>query len=724
MQASPKIAATRHSTIAMHLSSSALLVALFMLACLPRIAGLGDTVTIDEASKWFNRSERFLTALREESYADTNRTGHPGVTTMWLGSAGVLLYEQATHMGWIATDDLAAYRLLLRLPAALINALGVVLGYWLLQHLFERRIALLAAMLWATEPFLVAHGQVLHLDGLLTSFMTLAILAALVAYTGQSQQSHQHQAIQVQWRWLVFSAIAGGLAFLTKAPSVFLLPMIGLIVLVDIWKRQYTGSRSMLHNLGTTMVWTLLVLLAWIGIAVGTWALLWPAVWVDPGPPLIRMINEVRDNGALPHNTGNFFLGRTIADPGLFFYPVVIALRLTPWTLIGLGLALLAAVDRRPGTKNDQRWAIAMLVIFTVLFTIMMSLAAKKFDRYILPIFPPLTIFAAIGWGWLLARLSTLAERATHRRTDAQTHKFTHIFWQAFLRIIALPFVGKGLILIILIINLIWYHPYYLSYYNPLLGGGRIAAWAIPVGWGEGYEQAGAFISEQFNGCDKPVASWFGPVLHHFVCSDVVSLATYVTTPAEIGYTVLYIDQIQRNNEPEAINQLYGKVPPVHTVRIHGIDYAFVYQVEPPVARPLAVDFGDVIHLRGYNLDPTAIRSSGTLTLTLDWQVRAPMQIDYMLFVHVLDSQGHPVAQVDVPPNGQGAPTSQWQSGRYITLIQPVPVPTDIADAPYWITIGLYDPQTFARLPLRGLLPTDMPDDGPNALPLGSWTLP
>jgi hypothetical protein len=45
--------------------------------------------------------------------------------------------------------------------------------------------------------------------------------------------------------------------------------------------------------------------------------------------------------------------------------------------------------------------------------------------------------------------------------------------------------------------TLAWYHPYYLSYYSPLLGGGPVAQRLFLIGWGEGMDQVGAWPSQQ-----------------------------------------------------------------------------------------------------------------------------------------------------------------------------------------------------------------------------------
>ncbi len=63
---------------------------IFLLALIPRVAMWGHIVTVDEAYHWFYRSSVFLRAVQNGAYGDTNLIGHPGVTTMWLGSIGLL----------------------------------------------------------------------------------------------------------------------------------------------------------------------------------------------------------------------------------------------------------------------------------------------------------------------------------------------------------------------------------------------------------------------------------------------------------------------------------------------------------------------------------------------------------------------------------------------------------------------------------------------------------
>jgi len=180
---------------------------------------------------------------------------------------------------------------------------------------------------------------------------------------------------------------------------------------------------------------------------------------------------------------------------------------------------------------------------------------------------------------------------------------------------------------------------------------------------------------------------------------------------------VLYIDQIQRADVPAATALFYGKATPVHTVRIHGIDYAEIYQVPLPVAQPLDADFGQAIHFRGYDVVTSA--ASSALGLTVHWQTRAAIAEDLMLFIHVLDAQGARVGGVDVPPGGGGEPTSAWRPGSYVSAALQVPIQPNLAPGSYWLALGLYDPSTSERLAVRADQPAGAPSDGANALLIG-----
>jgi hypothetical protein len=406
---------------------------------------------------------------------------------------------------------------------------------------------------------------------------------------------------------------------------------------------------------------------------------------------IFSFFNQAIADGGSPHASGNFFNGQSVDDPGPLFYPVALALRLAPWTLVGCVLGMLALLA---APKRQGRTAALVLFSFVATFLIVLTVMAKKFDRYALPTVPVLVVLAAYGINWLWDQgsfwLPTL--RANRRPTNQWV-------W--------------ALLIGILAINVVIFQPYPLSYYDPLLGGGAAATRLIPVGWGEGLEQAGAFIANQPDGCIRPIATFYAPVLRPFVCNRIVSLDD-VDKVGEVGYAVLYIDQIQRGDRLNATIALQQR-PPLKVIQINGIPYAYVYQLQPPVAETTQAVFESTIQFTGYTIAPL-LQSSSVVTITTAWFTPTPVEHEDMLFIHLFNRSGTRVGQVDVPLGGDNNLALQWQPQRF--QLQEVTIPVhDSADQVTWATMGLYDPQTTQRLPLTGSTPpTGAPDDGPNVV--------
>jgi hypothetical protein len=83
-----------------------------------------------------------------------------------------------------------------------------------------------------------------------------------------------------------------------------------------------------------------------------------------------------------------------------------------------------------------------------------------------------------------------------------------------------------------------------------------------------------------------------------------------------------------------------------------------------------------------------------------------------------LNQRGERVAQVDVPLVGANAPLPAWQPGDYTTWKQQVPIAADLPEGSYWLSLGVYRPNDFARLPLQAVVPPNAPDNGNDALRL------
>jgi hypothetical protein len=454
-------------------------------------------------------------------------------------------------------------------------------------------------------------------------------------------------------------------------------------------------------------------------------------MWVDPQHAIRSFVTVIVSNGGRPNGAGQFFLGRAVADPGPLFYLVADLFRTTPAMLLGLlglPLALLRTTNDERRTTNDERrttkdrgrghdlldsrWSMVVgrwsgeqmtlfaLGAFVLFWTLVMTLGPKKFDRYTLPTWPALLVLAAAGWRFWLWDAWGWARARWPRGVAA----------------------GRGVLIAAIVaaegFALLQYHPYYLSYYNPLLGGGAAAQRALLIGWGEGMDQVGAYLSARPDIGYGPVISVLPRTLQPFVPVPVKDVLDIDDSPA--NYAVIYLESTQLGEHAEAYSRI-RQTRPLHRVTIHGIDYAEIYQLPRPFERAVGARFGEpapasgepALLLRGV----TVAREPGRLVVTPAWDVRERPAADYQVFIHVLDAAGQTVGRVDIPPGGGGgAPTSAWEPGQQIAVPLPVALPDSLPQGEYRVTLGLYDVASGARLPISGGDVADPALDGPNAL--------
>ena len=657
-----------------------LALALWLVALIPRILHLNDFFTVDESFHWVWRIMHFMDALHRERWDLTNLTGHPGLTTLWLGSLGRTLAFSVGLYGPEWYKGSVDYLALLRLPLAVVNSAAVAVGYLALRRLLQSGTALLAGGMWALSPFLIAHSRLLHMDALLTSFMTLCVLLLLLALDSGEET---HAGAIWSWVALVGAGACGGLALLTKAPSLLLLPTVGGLLL---WYSPPVG-------VGRRLWWGALRGAVWAAVAALVFWAGWPALWVVPDAALGHVAEEIIGNGAQPHASGNYFLGRPVADPGWLFYPAVVLWRSTPAMLVGL-LLLPLALRRHP----DQRRPLLALAAFALLFALAMSMLPKKFDRYLLPIWPTLEILAAAG-------LLALLDRS---------------FWRSARLPRLLRTVGGGyqtLLLVVatlLVLRNAWCHPYCLAYFNPLVGGGGTAQQVMLVGWGEGMEQVGAWLRTRPDLTRSPVMSWDPRTLEPFVPVRVVELSAR-NLDERASYAVLYARGIQRQGDTAVYQQLQ-QTAPLYTLRQHGITYARVYQPVRPFDTAVESVFGDGLRLRGFRQSIQGQR----LEIALSWSVEADMAGGWFCFVHVLDEAGHKIAQIDAPID-EGL-FATWQRGQQFGGPLPIAMPPDRPPGAYRIVVGVYNPADWVRLPLTQGQPLPAEVDGPHVLELTRLT--
>ncbi|MFL5800597.1 MAG: glycosyltransferase family 39 protein [Roseiflexaceae bacterium] len=669
------------------------------LVALPlRVLDLGGFLTVDEINYWIDRSQAFLHALRAGDYAATAITGHPGVTTMWLGGAGALLRDTLLDWGLLHDGSFPTKLAFFRLPVALTHVLGVLLGYALLRRLLPGRVAILAALLWAADPFIIGYSRVLHVDALAATFGTLSLLSAC-AYWHHTPR-----------RWLLIgSGICAALAILSKVSALVLLPVVGLVALGAALRppttddrRPTTDDRRPTNHVTPSprhpahpvtpsprhpLIWPLLI---WGAAAALTALLLWPALWAAP-MRVYDLLQQTSDLISQPHDQGNFFLGHDEPAPGPLFYPVALALRLTPWALLGLLLLL----RRRVWALVYSHADLVALACFIVLFIGALSLSPKKFNRYLIPAFPAIDILAAVG-------LSTILDfRLQILDWEIGKSKIKHLKSKMLL----------GVVSLVALANAAWWHPYGIAYYDPLLGGAQAGASTFLTGWGEGLDQVAAWLNQQPDITGVVTASTSTVTLRPYLRRGVQADTPEGTLPDHAGYVVVYIRHAQQGGLWPPFDQFYQHATPLQTIRIHGITYAWIYQVPPTVEQLRPAAFGTAISLYGFDLDGL-VQRGGSFTLKLTWEALQRPSHDYTLFAHLIGPDGRRYAQADVPYT-----TSRWQPGRFVTTELPLDLPKNAPGGIYRLFIGLYDPDSGQRLLLSNAS-VGPALDGANALML------
>lgn len=129
---------------------------------------------------------------------------------------------------------------------------------------------------------------------------------------------------------------------------------------------------------------------------------------------------------------------------------------------------------------------------------------------------------------------------------------------------------------------------------------------------------------------------------------------------------------------------------------------------QPVPAEPMVnihASFSDLIKLEGYSLDLSSVAPDGTVQLGLYWRPgTAKLSQLYKVFVQLRDEQDQIVAQADhfIFENFlTGSVIEQArQQGECLRDTADLKLPQQLPSATYRLLVGLYDPDTFERVPV------------------------
>ncbi len=336
-----------------------------------------------------------------------------------------------------------------RVPSAfLVVLLSVVVFRWA-TDLWGWKSGLLALVLLAFDPNILAHSGVAGTDLGATCFITLALFA-LSRFLRRPTMPR-----------LVFAGVTLGLAQGAKLSALLLLPVVALLIVLALSRRRFVSLLLLLIIAG-------LVFWGIYGFELGSIpGIPFPVPAASHAIPWLRLRQHMADGHAA------FLMGENSSQGWWYYFPVAFALK-TP--LPTLALLLAATIAFWKGTRRSLRDE-SVLFLFPLVYGASSLFSNLNIGyRHLLPILPLLFIF--------ISRLTFRASRLT-----PDVLRFT--FHVSRLTFYALLFW--------LALSTLRISPHYLAYFNELAGGpdnGYRYLADSNTDWGQAYKDLARFQQE------------------------------------------------------------------------------------------------------------------------------------------------------------------------------------------------------------------------------------
>jgi len=282
-------------------------------------------------------------------------------------------FEKPPLLYWI---NAASFKLLgltefaARLPSSLCGLATVLATYIIARRLYERRTAVLSALILGTSTGFVLQSRIILTDMLLTFCLTAALGAFIVA-----SQRDRRRGSALPWYFFWFFC---SLAVLTKGLIGIVFP-VGIIFLYLLLARRW-------HLLGEMRLFSGSIL--FLAVA-APWF-----VAVSLANPEFARFFFIHEHFERFTSTVH---GRY--QPFWFFLPALLA-AMFPWSFLIPGAMGRAWRDRHHRDGNPGFY----LLIWVAVIFLFFSKSSSKLIPYILPIFPPLAIMIAHRFNGLLER--------------------------------------------------------------------------------------------------------------------------------------------------------------------------------------------------------------------------------------------------------------------------------------------------------------------------------
>ncbi len=596
-------------------------VVLGILIFVPRVTDLGLFLGHDEEMRNHQSLDSFL-AIAEGRLGDVYSSNFGGTNLTWARTGAKVL-----HFLWlrlrgvdVTLPEMVNYGPEFDpLPGAVFNGLLILAVYWFGRKAFGQPIAIVSTLVLALDPYLLSESRILRTEAAYATFATLAMIS-LAAYVRNQRRLY-----------LVSSGFWTAWTIATKISGVMLAPIAGLVLLGLMW-----AMRSMLTTTRARLKHLFIDLLVWAGATIVFTFVLWPTLWVKPLQTFLDLYNFVVDWGLTSRQRLDyFFLGSVVDELPPLYYLLVLLYKTTPLIWLGLG-AFFWALWRSRKVKLDSpgvSWADLpfpitsglVVLLFGFIYSIVMSLATFKTERYMMAAACAFNVVAVVG-------LVALGQQIYQRWQSMQRNMSA--FWVAVLIVF---FAGHGLFTLL-------NHPYYFSYYNPLLGGGRAAAKMVQVGSGEVLDLAVSYLNRKPDVREQTV-----------VCGTNLPRCEYTSVGQKLlkreflnsvnggwigaDYVITYVFQTQRGDYPPGVIEYLERHPgPEYVATFQGIEYAKVYPA--PHAQYIAASKQTGIStLLGYDLSKQTLAAGESVKMKFYWENDG--RIEHDMFIQLVNTDGY-----------------------------------------------------------------------------------
>jgi len=339
-----------------------------------------------------------------------------------------------------------------------ISVIFVVLIGWQISAL----VGIVAGLILTTLPFFLGLSQLVTLESFIMLFFTATIYFFFL-FLNTNKKKH-----------LILSGIMLGFSMLTKYTNVMLYPLLLIIYLIYYFKSN--------HKKKIPFTKVLLI----FSISIFIFIFMWPMPWFHLKD--VFEYNQKLRFADTQYSIPEVFFGKLLLVP-VFYYVVhfIITTPLATLLLFLLGLKVVSDINVKTNKLNIKssfllknvekigsnkiNWVLISTVVWFC-FPFLQSFYNFRQHgiRYIIQVYAPFSIISAIGFMWVF----NLFKKS----------------WQKTLIIL----IG----IIYLIIPLLRISPYYLDYFNSLVGGSKnvYEKKMFQMGWwGQGLKEAAVYLN-------------------------------------------------------------------------------------------------------------------------------------------------------------------------------------------------------------------------------------